>query len=325
MKAIVYHHYGPPNVVALADVPKPTPGDHEVLIRINATTVTTGDWRARSLTLPAGFGFMGRLVFGVFGPRKPILGTELAGEIEAIGKAVTRFKVGDQVFAFAGASFGCHAEYRTMAEDGLIALKPANLSFEAAAALSFGGTTALSNLRKADIKAGDSVLVVGASGCVGTAAVQLAKHFGAKVTGVCSTPNVELVRSIGADKVIDYTKEDFAKGDETYDIIVDTTATAPFSRVDAVLKPGGRLVVVLGSLGQAMGIGSPSKKSGKKVIQGLPTVTVEDMQLLARLAETGEIEPVIDRSYPLKDGAEAHAYVDTGHKRGSVVLRVRPA
>jgi NADPH:quinone reductase-like Zn-dependent oxidoreductase len=235
---------------------------------------------------------------------------------------VTRFKVGDEVFAFTGASFGCHAEYRTLPEVGLIALKPASVSFEQAASLSFGGTTALSNLRKAGIRAGESVLVVGASGGVGTAAVQLAKHFGARVTGVCSTANLGLVRSIGADKVIDYTQEDFSKGDETYDIILDTTGTAPFARVDRVLKPGGRLVVVLGSLGQAIGIGRPSKKSGKTVISGLPTVTVEDMQLLARLAETGEIKPVIDRCYPLALAAEAHALVDGGHKRGSVVLSV---
>jgi NADPH:quinone reductase-like Zn-dependent oxidoreductase len=322
MKAVVYSTYGAPDVVALADVPKPAPKDHEILIRIRATTVTTGDWRARSLNLPAGFGLLGRLVFGVFGPRNPILGTELAGEVEAVGSAVTRFKVGDEVFAFTGASYGCHAEYRTLAEHELIAIKPANLSFEEAASLSFGGTTALSNLRKAGIRAGDSVLVVGASGGVGSAAVQLAKHFGARVIGVCSTANLDLVRSIGADTVIDYTQEDFSNGDETYDIILDTTGTAPFSRCDRVLKPGGRLVIVLGSLGQALGIGRPSKKSGKTVISSLPTVTVEDMQLLARLAETGEIKPVIDRCYPLANAVEAHVYVDGGHKRGSVVLSV---
>ena len=325
MKAIVYHRYGTPDVVELAEVPKPTVKDREVLIRIHATTVTTGDWRARSLTLPAGFGLMGRLVFGVFGPRKPILGTELAGEVEAVGKAVTRFKAGDQVFAFTGASFGCHAEYRTMAEDGLIALKPANLSFEEAAALSFGGTTALNFLRdKAGIKPGDSVLIVGASGGVGTAAVQIAKHFGAKVTGVCSTANLELVLSIGADKVIDYTSKDFAKNDETYDIILDTTATTSFSRCENALKPGGRLLLVLGSFAQALGMGRPPRASDKKVIAGVSAPSAEDLRFLARLAETGEYKPVIDRSYPLKNAAEAHAYVDTGRKRGSVVVSVCP-
>jgi NADPH:quinone reductase-like Zn-dependent oxidoreductase len=325
MKAVVYTKYGPPSVVALAEVPKPTPKEREVLIRIHATTVTTGDWRARSLDMPSGFGLFGRLFFGVFGPRKPILGTELAGEVEAVGNGVTRFKVGDPVFAFAGASYGCHAAYRTMAEDGLIARKPANVSFEEAAALSFGGTTALNFLRdKAGIQRGDSVLVVGASGGVGTAAVQIAKHFGAEVTGVCSTANLDLVRSIGAGRVIDYTREDFAKGREIYDIIVDTTGTASFPRCENALKQGGRLLVVLGSLAQALGLGRPSKASSKRVIAGVAAVNVDDMQFLARLAETGEFKPVIDRSYPLESAAEAHAYVDTGRKRGSVVLSVRP-
>jgi NADPH:quinone reductase-like Zn-dependent oxidoreductase len=323
MKAIVYRKYGPPNVVALAEVPKPAPSDREVLIRIHATTVTTADWRARSLNLPAGFGLLGRLVFGVFGPRKPILGTELAGEIEAVGSAVTRFKAGDEVFAFTGASYGCHAEYRTMAEDGLIARKPANLSFEEAATLSFGGTTALSFLRdKAGIKRGDKVLIVGASGGVGTAAVQIAKHFGAEVTGVCSTANLELVRSIGADKVIDYSWEDFAKAREAYDIVLDTTGTAPFARCESALAQGGRLLAVQGSLAQALGMERPPKASGKKIIAGVAAVKVDDMQLLAQLAESGALKPVIDRSYPLQDAAEAHAYVDTGRKRGSVVLTV---
>lgn len=324
MKAIVYTNYGPPNVVALADVPKPTPKDHEVLVRIHATTVTAGDWRARSLNMPAGFGFLGRLVFGVFGPRKPILGTELAGEVEAVGSAVTRFKMGDQVFAFTGASYGCHAEYRTMPEEGLIARKPENLSFEEAASLSFGGMNALGFLRdKAGIKRGDRVLVVGASGGVGTAAVQLAKHFGAEVTGVCSAANLDLVRSIGADKVIDYTREDFAKSGETYDIILDTTGTVPFARCESALKQGGRLVAVQGSFAQALGLERPSKASGKKVIASVVAMKVDGMQLLAQLAATGELKPVIDRSYPLAKAAEAHGYVDKGHKRGSVVLSVR--
>jgi NADPH:quinone reductase-like Zn-dependent oxidoreductase len=323
MKAIVYKNYGPSSVVALAEVPKPVAKDNEVLIRIRATTVTTGDWRARSLTLPPGFGLLGRLVFGIFGPRQPILGTELSGEIEAIGKAVTRFKVGDEVFAFPGASYGCHAEYRTMAEDGLIALKPANLSFEEAAGLSFGGTTALSFLRdKGHIKLGDKVLIVGASGGVGTAAVQIAKHFGAEVTGVCSTGNLELVRAIGADNVIDYTTTDFANTGATYDIILDATGTAPLSRCEHALKEGGRLLVVLGSFAQAMGMERPSKASGKKVIAGVPAVRVEHLRYLAELAEAGAFKPVIDRSYPLENAAEAHAYVEKGRKKGNVILTI---
>jgi NADPH:quinone reductase-like Zn-dependent oxidoreductase len=323
MKAIVYERYGPPSVVHLADVPKPSPKANEVLIRIHATTVTTGDWRARSLEMPAGFGLIGRLVLGLLRPRKPILGTELAGVIEAVGKDVTRFKVGDPVFAFPGASYGSHAEYRTMAADGLVARKPSNLSFEQAAALSFGGTTALYFLKtKGDIKRGEKVLVVGASGCVGTAAVQIAKHFGAEVTGVCSTANVDLVRSIGADRVIDYTKEDFTKNGETYDIIVDTTGTAPLDRAEGSLKPGGRLAIVLGTLATALSMKRPAKGSGKKVIASVVVVKPEDMLVLAKLASDGEFTPVIDRTFPLERAAEAHALVDSGRKRGNVVLTV---
>ena len=326
MQAIVYHRYGAPDVVELAEMPKPVPRDNEVLIRIRATTVTTGDWRARSLTLPAGFGFLGRLVFGVFGPRKPVLGTELAGVVEAVGRTVTRFKVGDEVFAFPGAAYGAHAEYRTMAEDGLIALKPANLSFEEAAALSFGGTTVLGPLKdRLGIKPGDKVLVVGASGGVGTAAVQIARHLGAEVTGVCSTANVDLVRSIGADRVIDYTTEDFATSGDSWDVIVDTTGTAPYARCEPVLRPGGRLLVILGSFAQAAGIGRPSKASGKSVIAGVAKIEVAHLHYLAQMAETGAYQPVIDRVYPLAHAAEAHAYVDTGRKRGNVVLTVAAA
>ena len=326
MKAITYSKYGAPDVVAFAEVAKPVPKHNEVLIRIHATTVTTGDWRARSLKLPGGFGFLGRPVFGIFAPRQPILGTELAGVIESVGRAVTRFRVGDEVFAFPGGSFGCHAEYRTLAEAGMIALKPTNLSFEEAAALSFGGTTALPFLRdKAGIKRGDKVLVVGASGGVGTAAVQIAKHFGADVTGVCSAANSDLVRSIGADRVIDYGKEDFASIGETWDIILDTTGTAPFSRCERALKPGGRLIVVLASLAEAMGLKRPSKASGKTVIAGVAAISPDDLRYLAKLAEAGEFMPVIDRSYPLEHAAQAHAYVDTGRKRGNVVLTVGSA
>jgi NADPH:quinone reductase-like Zn-dependent oxidoreductase len=323
MKAITYSKYGSPEVVSLTEVPKPAPKDNEVLIRIHATTVTTGDWRARSLKMPAGFNIMARPFFGFFGPRQPILGQELAGVIEAVGKAVTRFKVGDAVFAFTGARYGCHAEYRTLPEDGPIALKPANLSFEEAATLSFGGTTALSFLRdKGGIKRGDKVLIVGASGGVGTAAVQIAKHFGAEVTGVSSTANLELVRAIGADKVIDYTREDFAMSGETWDIILDTTGTAPLARCENSLKEGGRLLVVLGSFAQALGMERPSKASGKKVIASVAAEHADDIRFLARLAESGEFKPVIDRSYPLEHAREAHAYVDTGRKRGNVVLTI---
>lgn len=296
MRAITYHRYGPPDVVALTEVPKPVPRDKEVLIRIHATTVSTGDWRARSLNMPAGFDLFARPVFGLFGPRKPVLGMELAGVIEATGKTVSRFKPGDEVFAFPGALYGCHAEYRTMPEDGLIARKPANLSFEQASALSFGGTTALHFLRRAGIKRGDSVLIVGASGSVGTAAVQLAKHFGARVTGVCSTANVDLVGTIGADSVIDYTATDFAATGERYDIILDTTDTAPLARCEPLLKQGGRLIEVLASL--SFRRARPDGTSGKRVIAGVAAVRPEDLQKLAELARLGVLLPIIDRSYP---------------------------
>lgn len=323
MKAAIYRQYGGPKVVHIAEVPTPTPKDNEVLIRIHATTITSGDWRARSLTLPAGFGLIGRLVFGVFGPRQPILGGELSGVIEAVGAAVTRFKVGDPVFAFAGAAFGSHAEYRVFAEDGLIAAKPANIGFEEAAALSFGGTTALNFLRdKAGIKPGDKVLIVGASGSVGSAAVQIAKHFGAEVTGVCSTANIALVQALGADHIVDYTVEDFAQTGQSYDIILNTNGDVPYARCQNVLKPGGRLLLVLGSFAQAMGLERPRKGSGHKIIAGVASVRPDDLRFLAGLAQSGEFKPVIDRSYPLTDVAEAHAYVDTGRKRGNVVLNV---
>jgi NADPH:quinone reductase-like Zn-dependent oxidoreductase len=322
MRAIVYAKYGPPGVVALAEVPKPRPRRREVLVRIHATTVTTADARARSLQMPPGFGLLGRLVFGVFGPRQPILGTELAGEVEAVGAAVTRFAPGDRVLAFTGGRYGAHAEYRAIAEDGLIVKLPANLGFEEAASLAFGATNALSFLRKAGVQRGDRVLIVGASGNIGAAAVQLAKHVGAEVTAVCSTANLELVRSLGADEVIDYTREDFAQQRDRHDIIVDTTGTTTLGRCEQALRQGGRLVAIQGSLAQMLGLERASRRSGKKVIAGIASVTADDLELLAGLAERGALRPVIDRCYPLEDAASAHAYVDTGRKRGSVVLRV---
>jgi NADPH:quinone reductase-like Zn-dependent oxidoreductase len=320
MKAAIYQRYGSPDVVELKEFPKPAPKDHEVLIRVHATTVTSGDWRARTLNVPKGFGLISRLFFGVTKPRQPILGTELAGEIESVGRAVSAFKVGDQVFAFSGASMGCHAEYRCMPEDGALAPKPASLSYEEAAALSFGGTTALDFLRRGKIQKGEKLLINGASGGVGTAAVQLAKHFGAEVTAVCSTANLDLVRSIGADRVIDYTKEDFTQNGETYDMIMDTTGTAPFSRSRGSLKEGGRLLLVLATLRDMLEIPWTSLTSGKKVISGPASERKEDLRFLARLAVSREFKPVIDRRYPFERIVDAHRYVESGHKRGNVVV-----
>jgi NADPH:quinone reductase-like Zn-dependent oxidoreductase len=320
MRAVVYERYGPPEVLQLREVPKPAPKDNELLIRTRATTVTSGDWRARSLEMPPGFGPMSRLMFGLRRPRQPVLGTELAGEVQAVGKRVSRFKVGDQVFAFSGASMGCYAEYKCMPEDGAVALKPANLSHDEAAAISFGGTTALHFLRIGKVQSGDKVLINGASGGVGTAAVMLAKHFGAEVTGVCGAANVELVESLGADHVIDYMSQDFTRHGTNYDVIVDVAGTAPFSRCKDSLKAGGRLLIVLGGLPEMLRAPWRTLTSGKKVIAGVASGPAEDLRFLGRLAETGTFKPFVDRRYPLAQVVDAHRYVDTGHKRGNVIL-----
>lgn len=325
MKAAVYTEYGSPDVVRIEEVEKPTPEDNEVLIKTRATTVSTGDWRARSLKMPAGFAPFGRLFFGIRGPRQPILGTELAGEIEAVGKNVTRFKTGDQVFAFPGADMGAHAEYRCMPEDGALEMKPDTLSWGEAAAISFGGTTALHFLRKGNLRSGEKVLVNGASGAVGTAAVQLARHFGAEVTGVTSAGNVELVKSLGATHVIDYTTEDFTQNGETYDVIVDTAGTAPFSRIKNSLNEGGRLLQVLGGLADLLRAPLVSMTSNKSVVAGPASERAEDLRFLAELARSGEYRPVIDRCFPLDQIVDAHRYVDAGHKRGNVVVTVGDA
>jgi NADPH:quinone reductase-like Zn-dependent oxidoreductase len=320
MKAIVCSRYGSPDVLQVKELPKPVPADKEVLIKVRATTVTAGDWRVRSMDVPTGFRLLARLALGIRGPRQPILGTELAGEIEAVGKAVTRFQPGDPVFAFSDLRMGCHVEWKCMPEDGAVVAKPANLSYEEAASLSFGGTTALVYLRKAKIRRGDKVLVNGASGGVGTAAVQLAKHFGAHVTGVCSGGNFELVRSIGADALIDYTKEDFTKNGETYDIIVDTAGTAPFPRSKRSLAKGGRLLQIVAGLPDLLRAPWRSLTTDKKVIAGSLTASPDDVRFLAGLAEKGELKPVIDRRFPFEQIADAHRYVDAGHKKGNVVI-----
>ena len=272
MKAVVYQQYGGPDVLRFTEVTTPVPKNHEVLIRIHATTVTAADWRVRSLIVPKGFGLISRLAIGVTGPRQPILGTELSGVITAIGKAVTKFKPGDDVFAFPGVRMGCHAEYRCMAEEAAIALKPANLSEDQAAALSFGGTTALHFLREAKLSAGEKVLVNGASGAVGTAAVQLARHFGAEVTAVCSAGNADLVRSLGADHIIDYTTEDFTRNGLVYDVIMDAAGTAPFARSSGSLREGGRLLLVLGGLSDLLRIPWVALMNSRKVMGKLVLV-----------------------------------------------------
>ena len=320
MKAVVYDKYGGPDVLRFAEVPTPVPKDDEVLIRIHATTVTAADWRVRSLDVPAGFGLLSRLALGVTGPRQPILGTELSGVISEVGKAVTKFKPGDAVFAFPGARLGCHAEYRCMSQDAEVALKPESLDHSEAAPLSFGGTTALHFLREAKLTAGEQVLVNGASGGVGTAAVQLAKHYGAEVTAVCSTANIELVRSLGADHVIDYKVEDFARNGRMYDVIMDTAGTAPFKRSSASLREGGRLLMVLGGMRDLMSIPWVALTSNRRVIGNPVKTDAADLEFLAGLAARGELTPVIDRRYRFEEIVEAHRYVDTGRKKGNVVI-----
>jgi len=318
MKAAICRRYGPPDVVEIADVPRPSLGAKDVLIKVRATTVTAADWRLRSFNLPRGFGVLVRLGVGISGPRQPILGSELAGEVVAAGQAVSRFAPGDKVFA---ARMGdCHAEYAAVREDA-VAPMPANLSFGEAAALTFGGLTALIFLRdKARIQPGERVLVNGASGAVGSAAVQLAKHFKAIVTGVCSAANAELVRSLGADRVIDYVTEDFTRTGERYDIIFDAVGNCAFDQCKPVLAPGGRLLLVVGSLGQMIGAMVWSSRGGRKVLSGVASVRTADLLFLRTLAEAGAFKPVIDRTYPFARIADAHAYVDTGRKRGNVVI-----
>jgi NADPH:quinone reductase-like Zn-dependent oxidoreductase len=318
MKAVVYEKYGPPEVLSLKEIEKPAPKDNEVLIRVHAISVNSGDVRMRKADP-----FAVRFMLGLRRPGKNVLGIVFAGEIEAVGKDVTRFKTGDQVYGTSVKSFGTYAEYLCLPEDGVITIKPTNLSYKEAAAIPFGGTTALHFLRKAKIEKGQKVLVYGASGAVGTAAVQLAKYFGAEVTGVCSANNVEMVRSLGADKVIDYTKEDFSKGAEVYDIVFDAVGMSPFSDCIRLLKKSGYYIrVVHMALAPVVkGLWS-SMTSDKKVIGGVTKETAADLAFLNTLVEGAKLKPVIDKTYSLEQIVEAHRYVEQGHKKGNVVVTV---
>lgn len=311
MKAIICAKYGPPEVLQLQEVEKPIPGDHEVLIRIYATTAHVGDTKIRRLKPGLGpvkdffFRPVMRIMLGFKGPRSRILGMDLAGEIVDVGKNVKQYRKGDQVFAsaFQGYKFGAYAEYICMAENGLLALKPVNMSYEEAAPVSNGAVTALLILRKANIQPGQKVLIYGASGSMGTYSVQLAKYFGAEVTGVCSTGNVEMVKSLGADKVIDYTQEDFNDRGETYDVIFDSVAKIASShRKKSLIKKG----VYLDAINSSNGL----------------KFKTDDLIFLKELCEAGKLKTIIDRRFPLEAMAEAHRYVDGGHKKGNVLISV---
>jgi NADPH:quinone reductase-like Zn-dependent oxidoreductase len=331
MKAIVYTEFGPPEVLQLKEVAKPTPKDNEVLIRIHATLVSYGDiqvrnYRAitpRTFTMPLPFLPLSRMTFGFRKPKITILGSELAGIIESVGKDVKRFRKGDQVFGYRGPTMGANAEYLCMPEDGCVALKPANMTYEEAAAVPFGGIVAMNLLGKVDVHSGQKVLINGASGGIGSAAVQLAKyHFGAEVTGVCSTPRVELVESLGADKVIDYTREDFTQSGETYDLIFDILGKSSFSHCKGSLSENGRYLLASFGMGQVFQM-LRTLVGSKKVVCALSSDgKPEDLMFLKELVEAGKFKSIIDRRYPLEQTAEAHRYVEKGLKKGHVVITV---
>ena len=322
MRAIVYKKFGPPDVLQLKEVEKPTPKENEILVKIKATTVTVADIRARSFTVPPVFWLPARITLGFRQPKKEILGMELAGVVESVGKDVKRFKEGDQVFAASLVGFGAYAEYKCLPEDGPVTIKPSTITYEEAAAIPIGARTALYFLRKANIQSGQKVLIYGASGSVGSYAVQIAKYFGAKVTGVCSTSNIEMVKSLGADKVIDYKAEDFSGTGETYDVIFEAVNKSSFSACMKSLKKDGTYINCTEPLPDIKMLWTQLTSSKKLLLGRNSPETSEALNFLKELVETGKLRVVIDRSYPFDEIVEAHLYVEQGHKKGNVVINV---
>lgn len=327
---MVYTKYGSPDVLQLQEVEKPLPGDKEILIRVHATSVNFGDTMARNFkaisprrfNMPFVIWLMAKISFGLDKPKITILGNEFAGEIEKVGSDVLRFKPGDLVFGYTGERMGAYAEYLCMPENGVLDLKPNNMTFEEAAVVPYGALMALPLLRKAKIQPGQKVLINGASGGIGSAAVQIARALGAEVTGVCSTPKVEFVKSLGAVKVIDYTKEDFTQNGETYDLIFDILGRSSFSRCKCSLKPNGIHLFASFKLKQLLQMIWTSRSGCQKVICALSPVSVEDLNSVKELIEEGKIKAVIDNSFPLEHVAEGHRYVEQGQKKGNVVITV---
>lgn len=322
MKAIVYESYGPPTVLQVKEIEKPVPKENEILVKVKATTVSVADIRSRSFTVPPAFWLPARITLGFLKPKKEILGMELAGEIEAIGKNVKRFKEGDQVFAATLADFGAYAEYKCLPEDGPVSIKPRNITYAEAAAIPIGARTALNYLRKANVQNGQKVLVYGASGSVGSYAVQIAKHFGANVTAVCSTRNVQLVKSLGADQVIDYTAQDFSGIDEAYDVIFEAVNKSSFSACMKVLKKDGIYINVTEPLPSVEMLWTKLTSKKKILLSRNSPETAEALNFLKELVEMGKLKIVIDRYYDFDEIIEAHKYVEKGHKRGNVVVKV---
>lgn len=323
MRAAVYRRYGSPEVVSVEEVLTPTPGPNDLLIRVRATTVSSADWRLRSLSMPRGFGLAGRLAFGITTPRQPILGSELAGDVVAIGAAVQNFAVGDAVIAFPGGRLGAHAEYCCIAANGAVVPKPKHLPYQSAAALGFGGTTALDFFRRGELRVGEKLLINGASGAVGSAMLQVAVAAGAEVTAVCSGPNATLIQNLGAARVVDYTTTDFATEGICYDLIVDTVGNAPYRRVRPVLTRRGRLLLVLASLPEMLRAPWVGLTTRHRLVAGPAAERVDDLRTIVTMAAAGRFTPLIDRCFPLDEIVAAHARVESGRKRGSVVVECR--